>query len=189
MLNLIFSNNFKLVFVAIIILVLSLFAAEAANKSFFEERNKLMGWPSIIGYFMAGLIPLIIYFITKTWFLLYLLLQVGVTFLQFKNQEGKKRAHSWNLYSWICIILSIFSYANYLDKGHVLSPIIILVGAIISLLPHIVGTGRTLYLDDQEYYDSWVEKFQNSKIATVVLIIVAILMVLLMITTLVGLLS
>lgn len=189
MLNLLFSGKLTLILVVAIVVVLSIFAAEAANRSFFEERKKLMGWQGTIMYFAAGIILLIIHLLTKTWFGLYLLLQFAICYLQFKNQEGRKRSYSWNKYSWILIVLTIFSYAGYLDKGHIPSPVIIILGVIVSILPFVVGSTRSLYLDDPDYYDAWIEKFKESKIATVVLIIVAVLAVALMCVALKGILS
>ena len=189
MLNLLFSGKLTLILVVAIVVVLSIFAAEAANRSFFEERKKLMGWQGTIIYFAAGIILLIIHLLTKTWFGLYLLLQFAICYLQLRNQEGKKRSYSWNKYSWILIVLMIFSYAGYLDKGHIPSPVIIILGVIVSILPFVVGSTRSLYLDDPDYYDAWIGKFKESKIATVVLIIVAVLAVALMCVALKGILS
>lgn len=166
----------------------SVFAAEQANRSFYEERGKLLEWPVTIGYAVFGLVLLGVQLLTKSWFVLFIVLQVALAAMQILNREGIKRRNSWNAYSIEVLALGIFAYAGYCDKHQKLLPdigVLVLI-VILTVITFLAGNIKVLYLDDPDYYKAWWKKINESKIATVIFIILAIAAVLLMIKTLAG---
>ncbi|MBR5621281.1 hypothetical protein IKW75_02255 [Candidatus Saccharibacteria bacterium] len=187
-------TNAGKIFTAIIVILsigLSVYAAEQANRSFYEERGKLLGWPSTISYAVAGLILLGIEYLTKSWFVLFILLQIAMIALQLLNKEGIKRRNSWSAYSWEIFFLGILAYAGYCDKHQVLFPNIgtIVLMAVILILALIAGNVKVLYLDNPDYYQAWFRKINESKIASAIFIAIAIGSALLMFLALGRLLS
>ena len=166
----------------------SVFAAEQANRSFYEERGKLLEWPVTIGYAVFGLVLLGVQLLTKSWFVFFMVLQVALAILQILNKEGVKRRNSWNAYILETLALNFLAYAGYCDKHNILLPnigVIVLI-VILSIIAFLAGNIKVLYLDDPDYYKAWWKKINESKIATVIFVILAIAAVLLMIKTLAG---
>lgn len=166
----------------------SVIAAEQANRSFYEERGKLLEWPVTIGYAVFGLVLLGIQFLTKSWFVLFMVLQVALTILQILNKEGIKRRNSWNAYILETVSLNFLAYAGYCDKHSILLPdigVIVLIVAL-AIIAFLAGNIKALYLDNPDYYKAWWQKINDSKIATVIFVILAIAAVLLMVKTLAG---
>ncbi len=187
-------ENAGRIFTAIIIVLsicLSVYAAEQANRSFYEERGKLLGWPTTISYAVAGLVLLGIQCLTKSWFVFFIILQIAIIALQALNKEGLKRRNSWNSYSIEIFCLSILAYAGYCDKHQVVIPNLGVISLLFILLiiALVVGNIKVHYLDNTDYYKAWLEKINESKVATAVFIAVAAGSALLMIFALVKLLS
>ena len=169
----------------------SVFAAEQANRSFYEERGKLLEWPVTIGYAIVGLVLLGVQLLTKSWFVLFIVLQVALTILQVLNKEGIKRRNSWNAYSIEAFVLALLAYAGYCDKHHILLPSIgvLVFIVILAIITFLAGNIKVLYLDNPDYYKAWWKKINESKVATVIFIILAIAAVLLMFFTLASVMS
>ena len=165
----------------ILSLVAVVLATEAASRSYYETRGKKMGWPAIAMFAGIGALPLIIHLITKSWFLLFLGLQLVICFLQYGNEEGEARYRSWSFYSMELIVLSFVSYAGYLDKGYIPSIPVLFIGVAISILPFLIGRAKVVMLEGG---GDWLLRFRNTKAFTIILAIVTVLVAGLMILVL-----